>query len=117
MKKKDAKIGDVVTELNASDCLHGAGFELMMMVEELDACPYPVAALDVAKTRDRLWLITQVVGSVIFAHEAKLEKMVVKLPSTVAAKKIYNPYYEGGSEEASSDDKASTTGTGDDFPF
>jgi len=100
------------------------GLELLMLTEELK---YATRSLDeegCSELGDRVYVLTQVLGSILMQHKTRLTKLRVVLPSTVGSVRVRNPYYEGRSESPEDKTKGRSDGIGgvglsidDLFPF
>jgi hypothetical protein len=113
-KKNGLKVLDT---LDVSAALKSVGIQLLLLAEENLNATEGIDADSRYKLGDDLWLLSQVLGACLTAHEPKLSKLSIKLPETISAVTIPNPYYEGKSGDPKPNGSGSPADTGDLFPF
>ena len=122
MKSRPGTDG-ILHELTVEEAIHAVGLEMLMLTEELKYATGTLNEEECSELGDRVYLLTQVLGSVLIQHKKNLTRIRVVLPSDVGSVRIRNPYYEGRSESPEDKSSGQSDGIGgvessiDDFPF
>ncbi len=112
-----ASADGIIHELDVEEALHAVGLELLLLTEELIYATRSLNEEECAAVGDRVYLLVQVLGSILVAHKARLSHLRVVLPDSVGSIRIQNPYYEGKSETPADKAAGGSDGSVGEFPF
>jgi hypothetical protein len=106
-----------MTHLSVEEGLRGVGLELLLKAEELIYATRSLTETQCEELGSDLYLLAQVLGSILQQKGKKLESEGFDLPDTVGSVRIKNPYFDSRSEKPNDEAAGQSDDFGGELPF